>query len=1348
MRFNKSLIIRGIRMSLDVPLTTRVALLILSVVIAGCSGSSSSGSNTTNFNLDEGNVTTMMEGQTYELVPDGGASAGASVQSWRWSDRPIIEGALSQCEPVEDFDSPRAASRLEAACSVPAKCNLSFDQVSSVELDGGGQSRFSVRVPVLKADVGVTYRLEATDSVGQTSVANFTFCLLAINEAPFAESDAFTVTEGIPLVVSGDSGINLLTNDSDDINVGNLPLAVSSTPVTAPRAATSFALQPDGGFTYFYEGDATVAGGTQINDSFQYEITDGSFSSIGTVNLTIVATDNAPVLNSDLPAQSFIAGVPVEVDFAEFFSDPEGSDLFFSATGLPGGGDLAITPLGVLTGIPASTDTGQYEVLVEAADQQNSAVGLLTVVITGNLPPVASPVPTQVVTFGQLLSLDMSDYFDDPEEGDLTYTLSTVPATEIQVNPDSGLLTGLITTAGEYEFSLTATDTTNGSATAIFLVTQLEQPNRAPIFTGQIASQSVTIGADINPISGEFSDPDDDTLAFTISSLPQGLSFDSNTGELSGSPSQLGENILVITATDPDDQSVSSNAFTVGITDIPNEAPTFSGNIGDQSGNVGVAIAAIQGDFSDADDDVLEYSSTTLPAGLVISSSTGVISGIPSAEGTIGVLITATDPGQASVTSNEFDIVIAPEINNPPVITELTPSASFSLQAGDDTTVQVTVTDEDADSLVYSGVSSSPAIATITGGTNGVFTVNAVSAGDTTLSLTITDDASQSVTQTVSLTVTAIPNVAPTIDSRTPTGTINLDPGDTGVVTLNVTDEDVASLSFTGISNDPAVATVNNNNDNSFTISGITEGSAVITLTVEDEQGLDASITVPVEVAAPPNGAPIITGRTPAAASLTVEPGNVSNVTLNVTDDDLAGVSYTAESNDMGVATVTVTAANTIRIVAVADGIATITMTVTDAGGLTDVDTINIVVESTNAAPEITARIPSATTISLEPAGNQVINLTVTDESPGTLSYSAISNDIDVVSVSANALGDFTVTGVDAGDTTVVLTVTDDGNLTDDIIVPVSVATANVAPDITGRAPSAPTIALSTTDTQAMTLVVTDESLNTLSYSASSDDTTVATVTVTTDGDFTIIAQGAGSAELTLTVEDDDGLTDSIAVPVTVAAPNDAPVITGRAPATDPVLLTAGDSQAVTLTVIDESPDTLTFAGEAGDTIVTVTTGADGAYTLLANSPGTTTVTLTVTDAEGLDAIEEFSVTIAAADLPPTITARTPADNIALNPGDLQPVSFIIADEDPLTVVISAETGDAAVASLVDNGDNTFDVTAAGSGSATITFTITDASGQSIMDTMTVTVDTPPVIVARSPVGSLTIADSEFLRLP
>ena len=135
------------------------------------------------------------------------------------------------------------------------------------------------------------------------------------------------------------------------------------------------------------------------------------------------------------------------------------------------------------------------------------------------------------------------------------------------------------------------------------------------------------------------------TLTYSASGLPAGLSIDSSSGLISGTPTTAGTSSVTVTATDTTGASGSASfTWTIGSS---NNTVTVT-NPGSQTGTVGTA-ASLQISASDsASGQTLTYSASGLPAGLSINSSSGLISGTPTTAGTSSVTVTATDTTGAS----------------------------------------------------------------------------------------------------------------------------------------------------------------------------------------------------------------------------------------------------------------------------------------------------------------------------------------------------------------------------------------------------------------------------------------------------------------------------------------------------------------------------------------------------------------------------------------------------------------------------------------------------------------------------------------------------------------------------
>ncbi|HEX3958555.1 MAG TPA: putative Ig domain-containing protein, partial [Trebonia sp.] len=131
------------------------------------------------------------------------------------------------------------------------------------------------------------------------------------------------------------------------------------------------------------------------------------------------------------------------------------------------------------------------------------------------------------------------------------------------------------------------------------------------------------------------------TLTYTATGLPAGLSINSGTGLITGTATAAGTSTVTVTATDTTGAHGSAS-FTWTVNSATGHTVTVT-NPGSQAGTVGSA-ASLQISASDsASGQTLTYTASGLPAGLSINSATGLISGTPTTAATSTVTVTATD---------------------------------------------------------------------------------------------------------------------------------------------------------------------------------------------------------------------------------------------------------------------------------------------------------------------------------------------------------------------------------------------------------------------------------------------------------------------------------------------------------------------------------------------------------------------------------------------------------------------------------------------------------------------------------------------------------------------------------
>ncbi|WP_419167291.1 Ig-like domain-containing protein [Candidatus Palauibacter sp.] len=541
-------------------------------------------------------------------------------------------------------------------------------------------------------------------------------------------------------------------------------------------------------------------------------------------------------------------------------------------------------------------------------------------------------------------------------------------------------------------------------------------------------------------------------------------------------------------------------------------------------------------------------------------------------------------------------------------------------------------------------------------------------------------------------------------------------------------DPDGDPLAIAAESSDTSVASAGVAGD-SVSVRAIAPGMATITVTATDPGGLAATQAFAITV---PNRPPHATDPLPHI-ELRVGDEAAADLSTHFADPDGQPLAFTAESSDGAVAAVAVSGQE-MTLIAIASGAASITVTATDPGGLTAMQTFSATVP--NRAPVRAGAMPD---VELPVGEAAVIDAArhFSDPDGDPLAFTAESSDTSVAS--AGIAGDsVSVRAIAPGMATITVTATDPGGLA---------ATQAFAITVPNRPPHAtdplPHIELRVGDEAAADLSThfADPDGQPLAFTAESSDGAVAAVAVSGQ-EMTLIAIASGAASITVTATDPGGLTAMQTFSVTV--PNRAPVRAGAMP---DVELPVGEAAVIDAArhFSDPDGDPLAFTAESSDTSVASAGVAGDSVSVRAIAPGMATITVTATDPGGLAATQAFAITVP--NRPPHAT--DPLPHIELRVGDeaAADLSTHFADPDGQPLAFTAESSDGAVAAVAVSGQE-MTLIAIASGMATITVTATDPGGLTAMQTFSVTVPNRAPVRAGAmpdvelPVGEAAVIDA------
>jgi fibronectin type 3 domain-containing protein len=362
----------------------------------------------------------------------------------------------------------------------------------------------------------------------------------------------------------------------------------------------------------------------------------------------------------------------------------------------------------------------------------------------------------------------------------------------LNVNTSSGIISGTPTASGSSTVTLAATNS-SGTGNATLTITVAVG---APVITSGTTANG-TVGAAFSYQITATNSP----TSYSATGLPAGLSVNTTSGLVSGTPTAAGSSKVTLGATNSSGTGTATLTITIA---AAAGAPVITSGT-TASGAVGSAFSY----QITATNSPTSYNATGLPAGLSVNTTSGAISGTPSATGSSTVTLSATNSTGTGNATLTITIAAGAQISATPS------SVSFgTVTMGNTDSQSITLKNSGSATLTFSQIN-------VTGNgfnQNGLSTSTTIAAGrSATFSATFNPPSSGAQSGSIMLTTNGTPSpLTISLSGTGQTASLLLGSNPTSLAFGNVTDDTTSSKT----------TSLTNSGNSSVTISGVTATGA------------------------------------------------------------------------------------------------------------------------------------------------------------------------------------------------------------------------------------------------------------------------------------------------------------------------------------------------------------------------------------------------------------------------------------------------------------------------------------------------------------------------------------------